>query len=291
MTSYIAEGQNVKNQITTIFNNEKAAIPIGFDQHDLMKEAPPLFDDIFNVMFLRQLTKLGFGFNAVFSTISYMKDVNDVFKLNYDISNKYYMITTNYLMGKGVLARPPYVTIPQKAEFIEDIKYMSGLNILSDKRALNTIEVGFINQAFEVEIWVMQLLTGFAQVARERKVKEYFIKGKELSKKVISSLSDIFLQSDIQPPSSWAGKVTDSILPPFSDKLMMYINSLISCTDLGFTGLGTSFSMRNDLPVKLAIISKDVFDYAREGSKIMIAHKWMEEPPQMEDRNELSKKK
>ena len=47
--------------------------------------------------------------------------------------------------------------------------------------------------------------------------------------------------------------------------------------------------MRSDLPLKLALISKDTFDYAKKGGKIMIKHKWMEEPPQMEDRNQLTK--
>ena len=138
----------------------------------MYKEAPPLFDDIFHIMFLRQMMKLNLGYNAVYSAISYMKEVNDVLKLNYDISNKYYMMTTNYLLGKGVLARPPYVTMPKQVEFIEDKKYMSGFNLFSDKRALNTIEVGYINEAIEDNIFGMQLMTGFAQVATESEVKE-----------------------------------------------------------------------------------------------------------------------
>jgi hypothetical protein len=36
------------------------------------------------------------------------------------------------------------------------------------------------------------------------------------------------------------------------------------------------------------VFSKDTFDYSKKGGKIMIAHKWMEEPPQMEDRNQLT---
>ena len=96
-------------------------------------------------------------------------------------------------------------------------------------------------------------------------------------------------QSDIQPPSTWVGKVTDSIQPPFSEKLMMYLTSIIATTALGFTALGTSFSMRNDLPLKLGLISKNIFEYSKKGSKIMIKHKWMEQPPQMEDRNQLTK--
>ena len=289
LSSYISEGQTIKNEIVNIFNNEGAVIPIAFDERDVIREAPPLYDDLFNIIFLRQMVKISFATSAVYSAMSYKKEVHDVLKLNYDVADNYYVMSTNYLLGKGVLARPPYVTMPKQVEFIEDKNYMSGFNIFSEKRSLNTIEVGFINQAIEDNIFGMQLVTGFAQVATESEVKKYFIEGKELAKKIISQYSDVLLQSDIQPPSAWAGKATDSTKPPFSDKLMMYLTSLISSTSIGFTAIGTSFSMRSDLHIKLALIAKDAFDYAKDGSKIMIAHKWMEEPPQMEDRNQLTK--
>ena len=281
LTNVINDIKGIKNQIENVFKNEKAVIPIGFNEQDIVREVPPLFDDIFYIMFIRQMAKLNFAYSGVYSAMSYMKEVNDILNLSYNTSNKYYMLTTNYLLKNGVLARPPYVTMPNQVEFIEDKNYMSGFNIFSDKRSLNTIEVGYINEAIEYNIFSMQLLMGFAQVSKEIEIKKYFIEGKELSKKNIDKLSGMLLQSDIQPPSTWAGKVTDSTQAPFSDKLMMYINSLISSTSLGFTGLGTSFSMRNDLPLKLGLISKNTFDYAKKGAKIMIEHKWMEEPPQM----------
>ena len=49
--------------------------------------------------------------------------------------------------------------------------------------------------------------------------------------------------------------------------------------------------MRSDLQIKLALIVKNIFNYSKKGGKIMIKHKWMEEPPQMEDRNQLTKLK
>ncbi|MBC8062100.1 MAG: DUF3231 family protein [Clostridiaceae bacterium] len=79
---------------------------------------------------------------------------------------------------------------------------------------------------------------------------------------------------------SVTGKATDSTKSPFSDKLMMNITSLITSSAIGYNALGTSFSMRSDLHTKLAMISKNIFDYSKEGGKIMITHKWMEEPPQ-----------
>jgi len=289
LTSYIYEGQNILNGVKNIFNNEKAIIPTAFNEQDIIRESMPLFDDIFHVMFLRQMMKLNFGHSAVYTAMSYMKEVQDVLKLNYDTSYKYYVMSTNYLLGKGVLARPPYVTIPKQVEFIEDKNYMSGFKPFSDKRSLNTIEVGYINESIEDNIFGMQMMMGFAQVAKESEVKEYFIEGKELSKKIISMLSNLLLQSDIQPPSTWAGKATDTTQSTFSDKLMMYITNLISSSAMGANGLGTSFSMRSDLHIKLALIVKDTFEYSKKGGKLMIKHRWMEEPPQMEDRNQLTK--
>jgi hypothetical protein len=289
ITAYISERQKVKSDIVNVFNNEKAVIPIGFDERDVVKEAPPLFDDIFNLMFLRQMMKLNFGHNSVFSAMSYMKEVHDIFKLNYDIADKYYVMTTKYLLEKGVLTKPPYVSMPKQIEFIEDKNYMSGFHILSDKRSLNTIEVGYINEAIQDNVFGMQLMTGFAQVAKSNEVKKYFIQGKELAKKNVSKLGDILSQSDIEPPSTWAGKATDSTNTPFSDKLMMYVTSLLSSSAIAFNVLGTTFSMRSDLQTKLGLSSKDAFQYARKGAKIMIKHSWMEEPPQMEDRNQLTK--
>jgi hypothetical protein len=289
LTSYISEAQNIKNEIVKVFKSEKAVIPIGFDERDVIREATPLFDDIFNIMYLRQIIKMNFQHSAIFSAMSYMKEVHDIFKLNYDIADKYYVIATNYLLGKGVLTRPPYVTMPKQVEFIEDKNYMSGFNILSDKRALNTIEIGYINEAIQSNVFGMQLMTGFAQVAKENEVKKYFIQGKELSKKIVTELSNIMMQSDIQPPSTWAGKATDSTNPPFTDKLMMYITSLISSSAVAFNVLGTTYSMRSDLQLKLGLISKDIFQFAKEGAELMIKHRWMEEPPQMEDRNQLTK--
>ena len=41
--------------------------------------------------------------------------------------------------------------------------------------------------------------------------------------------------------------------------------------------------------LNLLLLQRMPFDFAKEGGVIMIAHKWMEEPPQMEDRNQLTK--
>ncbi len=289
LTAYSTEGQIIKDKIVNLFNYEKVAIPIGFDERDIIIESPSIFDDILKIMFLRQMMKLNFGHSAIYTAMSYMKEVQEILKLNYDIADKFYVMSTNYLLRKGVLAKPPYVTMPKQVEIIENKSYMSRSSPFRDKRALNTVEVGFLNEAIESNIFGMQLMTGFAQTSTDNEVKKYFIEGKELAKKIISKLSDVLLQSDIQPPSTWAGKATDSTTAQFSDKLMLFTTSLMSNSAIGYNIIGTSFSLRSDLHAKLSLISKDTFSFAKKGGKLMIKHKWMEEPPQMEDRNLLTK--
>ena len=211
----LIEEEKIIAELRKIFNNQNAVIPIAFDERDIFRDVPALFDDIFNIMFLRQIMKLNLGFSSLYLSTSYMKEVEEVFKLIHTVAEKFYVLTTDYLLSKGVLAKAPYVSMPTKVEFIEDKKYVSGFKIFNDKRALNTIEVGYINEAIEDNVFGMQLITGFAQVANENEVKQYFIEGKELSKKIITNLTSVFLKSDIQPPSTWAGKATPSRMTPY----------------------------------------------------------------------------
>ncbi len=287
LDNYIKENEKLLSEIRKIFNKEKAVIPQAFSDKDIFKDAPSLFDYIFHIMFLRIMMRISLGVSAIHFSMSYRNDVREFYKNAIKILQDTYGTCTDYLTEQGVLAKPPYMTMPKEVEFIEEKKYMSGVQLFGNKRALNTIEIAFLFQILEVNVFGMQLMTGFAQVAKEKEVREYFIKGKELAKKIVSNMNSIILQSDIQPPSTWAGKATDSVIPPFSDKIMMYCTNIMASSALGNNALGMSFSMRSDLPAKLAVISKDTLDLAREGGKLMIKHKWLEEPPQMEDRNML----
>lgn len=287
----VKENAKLLDGIKNIYDKENAAVPIAFDDRDIFNDAPSLFDDIFHIMFLRVLTKIDLGFNTVHFGMSYRDDITKFYESSVKLSQNIYILCTDYLREQGVLPKPPYVSMPKEVEFIEEKKYMSGIQLFGNKRALNTLEIAYLFQIIETNITGMQLMTGFAQVAKEKEVKEYFISGKELSKKIVSDLSSVLLQSDIQPPSTWAGKATDSVVPPFTDKIMMFCTNILASTALGNNALGMSFSMRSDLPAKLSVIAKDTFDYAREGGKLMIKHKWLEEPPQMEDRNLLMQSK
>jgi len=122
-------------------------------------------------------------------------------------------------------------------------------------------------------------MNGFAQVAKESDVKKYFTRGKELAKEIVSMMSNLLLDSDIPAPSTWAGMVIDSTIPPFSDKLMMYNTSLLSNFGLGSNSIGAAFSFRSDLLLNMGSIMAKTYDFAKDGGKILIKYGWLEEPP------------
>ena len=73
-------------------------------------------------------------------TMAYREDIVMIFKELTTITQGFYNSCTQYLIEKGMIARPPYVSMPSSVEFVKDTKYMSGLNPFAEKRTLNTIQ-------------------------------------------------------------------------------------------------------------------------------------------------------
>lgn len=276
--------------IKGIFQQEEAVIPIGFTESDVQKGVPKLFDYLFDIMYLHMMTKVEMSLYSLFCGMSYREDVNDFFINLTAEAQEINCQATQFLLEKGVLVRPAFVSMPKEVHFVENKNnYRSSFNLFSETRSLNTIEVSLIHHAIETNLVGMQLMIGFAQVASNKEVQNYLVKGMKLSKKIEIDLGEFLRQSYIEPPATHAGKATASKIPPFSDKLMMYNTSLLTSFGLGSNALGGAFSLRNDLPAKMALLAKDIFTFAQDGGKIMIKNGWMEEPPQIEDRNQLTK--
>lgn len=287
MTTLKADIHTYIEKIKAIFHDEGASVPIGFTSEDVHKGVPKLYDHCFDILFVRLMKQISMGMHTLHCAMAFREDLITLYIDLTAVVQKYYLECTTYLLDKGVLPRSPYVAMPKSVEFVQSQDYLKGYHLLKDTRTLNTVEIGHLYRGIESNILGMQMMFGFAQVAQTEEVKTYFIKGKDLAEKIVNEFSDILLQSDIQSPVTSAGVATRSTVAPFSDKLMMYCTSLLCSFALGSSSLGTAFSLRSDLPLKLINLSKDVFDYATEGARIMIDYGWLEQPPQMEDRTQL----
>jgi Protein of unknown function (DUF3231) len=274
-------------EIEKIFKQQGVAIPAGFKKEDVNLEAPKLFDNGFDIMFLRILKEVSMGMYTINMNMAYNDDVMQIYEGLTTVTHKIYKLATLFLLQKGILTLPPKVTMPKTTEFIESKKYMSGFNPFHSKRAINDIELGFLHHGIESNNIGMQLMSGFAQCAQNKEVRKYFEKGKELAKKQIKIFQGILLDNDIQISATSGSTVTTSTTAPFSDKLMMHCVTYLNGFCIVGNSFGTFFTLRNDISLKITLLAKDIYFYGQEGIEIMIKHGWFEEPPQTEDRNKL----
>lgn len=272
-----------------VFEEQGMAKPIGYTSADVNLQAPKLYDNGFDVMFIRMLKEVSMGMYTINMNMAYNDKIMQIYEGLTTVTQKIYKLATLYLLKKGILTLPPKVTMPTSIEFIESKSYLNGFNPFSDKRALNDLELGFIHHSVEVNNIGMQLITGFAQCAHHKDVKEYFVKGKELAKKQIKVMEDILLEGDVQFSATSGSTVTTSTVAPFSDKLMMHCIYLLNGFGLVASSFGAFFTYRNDITMKTTLLAKDIYFYGQEGVKLKIKHGWFEEPPQMEDRARIIK--
>ena len=276
-------------QMEEIFIDQKMVKPVGFTKEDVNLEAPKLYDNGFDIMFVRVLKEVSMGMYTINMNMAYNDKIMQIYEGLTSVTQKIYKLSTLYLLEKGILTLPPKVTMPKTNEFIKSKSYLNGFNPFNEKRALNDIELGFLHHGIETNNIGLQLITGFAQCAENKDVKKYFVKGMELCKKQIKAFEDILLESNVQFSATSGSTVTNSTVAPFSDKLMMHCVYLLNGFGLVGNSFGTFFSLRNDISMKTTLLAKDVYFYGQEGVEIKIKHGWFEEPPQMEDRAQIIK--
>ncbi|MBU9713466.1 DUF3231 family protein [Evansella tamaricis] len=270
-------------EIESLFEKEGITVPVGFTKGDVNLESPKLFDNGFDIMFVRVLKELSLGMYTINLNMAYRKDIISLYESLTTMSNSVYKIATTYLLDRGILVTPPNVPPPKGNDYIERKNYLNGFHPFGQPRSLSDIEVGILHHGIETNNIGFQLISGFAQCAEDKSIRKYFIKGKELAKKQIKIFEEILQKNDTPLSVTSGGNVTSSQMAPFSEKLMMYLVYLLNGFGLVGSSFGTIFSLRNDLSMKSALIAKDIFVYANDGVEIMIKKGWLEEPPQTPD--------
>ncbi|MEN6328205.1 MAG: DUF3231 family protein, partial [Syntrophomonas sp.] len=98
------------------------------------------------------------------------------------------------------------------------------------------------------------------------------------------------LQKENIPVPMYSGElVTDSTIPPFSDRLMMEHVVILGSIGVGNYATSVASSLRHDLSVDYTRLITEAANYGEDGINIMIENGWFEEPLRTIDRRELGK--
>lgn len=274
-------------QIKSLFNKEKIPVPQGFTITDQNQEAPRIFADEFYLRYLRMMGRSGMTTYSLGTGTSIREDVLQLFKEWLQQSSSLYATTTNLMVHKGIIVRAPTLAYPTEVEFVEKQNFLAGF--FGDQRPLIAMEIAHLGTNIEINQNVLILLLGFTQVAKSKKVRQYFEMGHEIATKHKNLFVTILETNNSPTPSTWGSTVSASTTSPFSDKLIMFQTGVLSALMIGDYGAAMGASMRRDLGTHYARLMLEIMQYAEDGANIMIDNGWMEKPPQTIDRKKLTR--
>ncbi|HAY20787.1 MAG TPA: hypothetical protein DCY27_01165 [Desulfobacterales bacterium] len=269
-----------------VFQREGIPIPLGFTEQDVNLAAPQLYSDGFVLHFLRKLTQVNMTINVLNLSMAARPDIRDFYsemvRQIIDVNTQ----ITDLMLAQGILPRSPYLSVALEIERVHQTSFLAGF--LGEKRPLLTAEVAHIYlNAFRNEVG-KGLLLGFRQVSGHREVQDYFGKGIHLADNIVRELLELARDENVYMTLVHDEDITASTEAPFSERLMMYVTSILNSIGIGMLGVSLGVSMRSDLAAMYAKYMTQVGNYGKEGLKIMMAKDWLEEPPQILDREKLA---
>ncbi|WP_226582315.1 DUF3231 family protein [Halobacillus litoralis] len=265
------------------FEEADLPVPHGYSLDDLNPNAPKLFTDSFMLVFLEHMGQVGLTSDGVSLSVSAREDIREFFTAKVKQQSQLYNGCVNTALNKGLYTRSPQVAIQQPLEYVQGKSYLHPFN----KRSLNTIEITHLFENVKNNALGEIVCQAFGQTTKNKTVKNFMQKGKKLSIKHRKLFANILDQSGITVPMTSASWVTTKTDPVFSDRLMLYIISVLSSSGQGNYAGGASSSLRYDIVFTYQRLAIEIAIYAKDGMDIMINNGWFEEPPQAPDLQKL----
>jgi hypothetical protein len=273
-------------KITAILTEEKNVVPIGFSiKEDVNINAPRLYSDGFVLNFINQMSRVGLTTYAASVGTSVRSDIKSYYMECLTETMQLYDKSTDLLLSKGLFVRSPSLPNLEEVEFVKKQWFM--LDVFGEKRPLIAAEVDNLFANLQRNALGVAALTGFSQVAKDKTVKQFFLKGLEVGNKHIKLFRNKLEESKLPAPMGWDSEVTNSTSHTFSDKLMMFFTSGLISLSVGYYGTAVSQSPRADISAMYNRLSLEVQMYSEDGANIMIKNRWLEQPPMASDRDEL----
>ncbi|GGH84704.1 hypothetical protein JOD43_003126 [Pullulanibacillus pueri] len=271
-----------------LFQKKNFPTPIGLTEEDVNLEAPRLFYDEFYLHYMQYLAKAGMSIYSAAIPLVTRKDVRQFFAEALDGTVKLLSDVHDLLKSKGTLNTPPPMPPPKGVHFVQKQDFLNGF--IGDVRPLHGLEVAHLFDNLNNDITSKALINGFMQVAKDEKVKKFLERGENINRKHIEKLSQKLSEAHLPSPPLLDHLVTKSTTSPFSDKLMTFHKIDMFSMKIRSYANGASLNGRRDIGSLYGKCMLDVSLYVEDGANIMIEKGWMEQPPEVIDREDLTSK-
>lgn len=271
-----------------IYTRERHPIPIGFNDDDVNLGAPRLFEDELYLHYLKYTGKAGMSVYQIAVPLMVRPDVRTFFTNCLESTIKLMNHVNDVLINKGFLVKSPYIPQPENVDFIKKQHFLDGF--FGDIRPLQALEITHLYDNVQNNVISKAICLGFSQVSKSNQVRNFLIRGKELTNKHFDVFTEKLQKDDLPSHPLLDHLVTNSTDAPFSDKLMMFHKVDMFSLRIRTYGNSLSFCSRHDITAMLGKAILELGNYVEDGANIMIEHGWMEQPPLAADRNALARK-
>lgn len=272
--------------VAEAFNDENIPIPMGFTDDDVDLSVPRLFSEIFMLHYLKNMIRIAMIINSQNLNMASRPDVRDFYNEILESVIRLNIQTHDLMLAKGVLPRPPIVTVAQEVGHVHQTEFLAGF--LTEPRPLLTAEIAHLYYTTLTNAVGRAFLAGLKQVTADHNVKSYCNQGTELADRIITSLTNVAQAEGVHFCLVRDENISESTQSPFSSKLMMFHINLMNTVGVGLLGVSAAASPRHDLVKIYGQYVLEAGVYSENGIKIMMANDWLEEPPQIINRQELA---
>jgi hypothetical protein len=273
------------DKIRGIMLAEHFPVPQSFSSNEVNLSAPPLFHDPFTLSYLYMMNRLSMVNFSFVASNNVRLDILDFFKECLHSSTELFGEAVKLMLEKGLYDRPPKMNYPHSVEFVQKTSFLDGM--LGKMRPLNAIELSEIFFNIERNYFSIILMLGFAQVVKDKKLKNHILKGKKLSEEQIQLFNQLLMDEELLGTVTVGMEVTASTVPPFSEKFIMSVINVLNSVDIVLISHAMSLSMRNDLTAHYVKLIGEVMAYAKDTFDIVVDNKWLEQPPLTTNRKQL----
>ncbi|WP_338448529.1 DUF3231 family protein [Niallia oryzisoli] len=264
-------------EIEDIFKKENFFPPKGFSlEEDVNLGAPRLFQDEYYPHYLKYISKAGLSIYSIAIPLVYRKDIKEFFT-NCIISTIELMDQIKeILMNKGLINKPPIIPVPDKPDFVTN-DFLNGF--FGHVRPLHALEITHFYDNIENNVTSKALITAFAQVVKDERIRKLFEKGREMTAENVQQYMQMLQDASLPAPSLLDDLITTTTFSPFSDKIMLFHKMDMFSMKIRAFGNSVAVNGRHDVGYLYTKSFLKIGKFVEDAAKLMIENGWMEHPP------------
>ncbi|WP_394236950.1 DUF3231 family protein [Niallia oryzisoli] len=284
--SLLMHGLNICNKripkLEELFLKENFPIPQGFTDKDVNPKAPRLFSDAFYLYYIWFMSSMELQAHSLSLSLCARSDVNDYYREVLNGSADTDTKTREIALQKGLFVRAPHIPTPAKIDFVTKKSFLTGW--FGERRPINALEITHLFKNIMNNTLGATLMTGFSQVAKSKDIGHLFIRGRDIAAKHSTIFTSVLKEEGLSSFESADIYATDSINPPFSQKLMLFHVTSLNALGMANYGLAISASSRKDIATHYTRLMGEIALFTEDAANLLIENGWMEQPPQAADR-------